>query len=59
MKIIVQSHVNIYMDKGEGLVPTKPFCHGHLSWIFILVCFSSNDSALPNDEDATIYRGMS
>ena len=34
-------------------------CHGHLSWIFILVCFLSNDSGLPNDEEAIVYRGMS
>ena len=46
------------MDKGEGLVPAKPFCHGHLSWIFILVCLS-NDSGIPNDEEAIVYRGMS
>ena len=58
MKIIVQSHVNIYMDKGEGLALAKPFCHGHLSWIFILVCLS-NDSGIPNDEEAIVYRGMS
>lgn len=45
--------------RGEGLVPAKSFLSRSPELAcYPLMCFSSDDSDLPNDEEAIVYKGM-
>lgn len=45
--------------RGEGLVPAKSFFSRSPELAcYPLGCFSSDDSDLPNDEEAIVYKGM-